>query len=213
MTPAELTQALESRVPQAVRATHAYRGDATVVVNREHLIDLARMLKEDSAFQMNFLIDITAVDFSSFGSKPLPGLFVSSGVSVRPSLQIPDQERWPGPAGAERFAVVYHLFSLRFKHRLRLAVPVEEREAEVDSLIPLWAAADWLEREVWDMFGIRFRGHPNLKRILMYDEFVGHPLRKDYPVNKRQPLIGPEENSQVATPNSQSGRMGIVEVV
>ena len=64
-------------------------------------------------------------------------------------------------------------------------------DAEVDSLTSLWAGADWLEREVWDMFGIRFRGHPNLKRILMYDEFVGHPLRKDYPVNKRQPLIGP----------------------
>jgi NADH-quinone oxidoreductase subunit C len=87
--------------------------------------------------------------------------------------------------------VVYHLFSLSRKHRLRLEVPVEEADAEVDSVTTLWAGADWLEREVWDMFGIRFRGHQNLKRILMYDEFVGHPLRKDYPVNKRQPLIGP----------------------
>ena len=72
-----------------------------------------------------------------------------------------------------------------------MQVPVEEADPEVDSLTPLWAGADWLEREVWDMFGIRFRGHPNLKRILMYQEFVGHPLRKDYPVNRRQPLIGP----------------------
>ena len=61
----------------------------------------------------------------------------------------------------------------------------------MDSLTSLWAGADWLEREVWDMFGIRFQGHSDLKRILMYDEFEGHPLRKDYPVNKRQPLIGP----------------------
>ncbi len=64
-------------------------------------------------------------------------------------------------------------------------------DAEVDSLTSLWAGANWLEREVWDMFGIGFRGHPDLKRILMYKEFEGHPLRKDYPVNKRQPLIGP----------------------
>jgi NADH-quinone oxidoreductase subunit C len=83
------------------------------------------------------------------------------------------------------------LFSLPLKHRLRLQVPVEEADAEVESVTSIWAAADWFEREVWDMFGIRFRGHPNLKRILMYEEFVGHPLRKDYPVNKRQPLIGP----------------------
>jgi NADH-quinone oxidoreductase subunit C len=86
---------------------------------------------------------------------------------------------------------VYHVFSLHHKHRLRLEVPVEEADPEVDTVTPLWAGANWYEREVWDMFGIRFRGHPNLKRILMYKEFVGHPLRKDYPVNKRQPLIGP----------------------
>ncbi len=88
--------------------------------------------------------------------------------------------------------VAYHFYSLVHKHRLRLLVPVEESEVELDSLTPLWAGADWLEREVWDMFGIRFQGHPDLKRILMYEEFEGHPLRKDYPVNKRQPLIGPE---------------------
>jgi NADH-quinone oxidoreductase subunit C len=74
---------------------------------------------------------------------------------------------------------------------LRLVVPVDEAEAEVDSLASLWPAANWLEREVWDMFGIVFRNHPDLKRILLYAEFQGHPLRKDYPVKKRQPLIGP----------------------
>jgi NADH-quinone oxidoreductase subunit C len=69
-------------------------------------------------------------------------------------------------------------------------VPVEEAAAEVDSLTSVWPGANWLEREVWDMFGIRFRGHPDLKRILMYEGFEGHPLRKDYPVKRRQPLIG-----------------------
>ena len=191
MTAAGLIQALEERFPRAVRAAHAYRGDATVIVSRESLLHVARTLKEDPAFQMNFLMDVTAVDFSSFGKKPSPAFFASSGVAVRPSPEIPDQERWPGPPGPGRFAVVYHLFSLPLKHRLRVEVLVEEADAEVDSLTSLWASADWLEREVWDMFGIRFRGHPNLTRILMYEEFVGHPLRKDYAVNKRQPLIGP----------------------
>jgi NADH-quinone oxidoreductase subunit C len=191
MTAASLIQAVRDRFPQAVQGAHMYRGDATVLLSREFLLDVARSLKEDPAFQMNVLMDLTAVDFSAFRKKPAPAFFASSGVAVRPSPEIPDEDPWPGPPAA-RFVVVYHFFSVSLKHRLRLEVPlVEEGEAEVDSLTSLWAGADWLEREVWDMFGIRFRGHPNLKRILTYDEFVGHPLRKDYPVNKRQPLIGP----------------------
>jgi NADH-quinone oxidoreductase subunit C len=91
-----------------------------------------------------------------------------------------------------RFDIVYHLLSLPFNRRLRLKVPVEDGTSIVESLTPWWGSADWLEREVWDMFGIRFAGHPNLKRILMYEEFQGHPLRKDYPIRKRQPLIGPK---------------------
>jgi NADH-quinone oxidoreductase subunit C len=191
MTADSLLQAIKERFPEATRACHSYRGDATVVIGREFLLDIARTLKTDPAFQMNFLMDLTAVDFSAFGSKPSPAFFSSSGVPAKPSPQLPDPDPWPGPPGPERFVVVYHFFSLPLKHRLRLEVPLDEADAEVDSLTSLWACANWLEREVWDMFGIRFRGHPSLTRILMYEEFVGHPLRKDYPVNQRQPLIGP----------------------
>ena len=91
-----------------------------------------------------------------------------------------------------RFDVVYHLVSLPFNQRLRIKVPVDGDIPAVDSLTSLWGSADWLEREVWDMFGVRFTGHPNLKRILLYEEFQGHPLRKDYPIHRRQPLIGPK---------------------
>jgi NADH-quinone oxidoreductase subunit C len=191
MNDTALIQALKDRFPEAIKASHSYRGDATVIVGREFLLEVARTLKEDPIFQMNFLMDVTAVDFSAFGTKPSPAFFSSSGVAVKPSTEIPDPDPWPGPSGPERFVVVYHFFSLPLKHRLRVVVPVDEVDAEVDSLTALWAGADWLEREVWDMFGIRFRGHQNLKRILMYNEFVGHPLRKDFPVNRRQPLIGP----------------------
>lgn len=191
MTADALIQAIEERLPAAVIACHCYRGDATARIGRDFLVEVARMLKEDPVFQMNFLMDLTAVDFSAFGAKRSPAFFNSSGAGAGPPRQIPDEDPWPGPPGPERFVVVYHFFSLPLKHRLRVEVPVDEADAEVDSLTSLWASADWFEREVWDMFGIRFRGHPNLKRILMYDEFVGHPLRKDYPVNRRQPLIGP----------------------
>jgi NADH-quinone oxidoreductase subunit C len=81
-----------------------------------------------------------------------------------------------------RFDVVYHLYSLPYSHRVRLKVPVEEEDAEVDSLCGLWSGANFMEREVYDMFGIRFRGHPDLRRILMPEDWVGHPLRKDFPL-------------------------------
>jgi NADH-quinone oxidoreductase subunit C len=191
MKNSSLIESVSDKFPDAVLASHAYRGDETVVLRRESLLEVAQFLKSDPATQMNFLMDLTAVDYSAFGKSPAPAFFASSGVSVSSSAQIPDDDPWPGPPAEARFVVAYHFYSLKHKHRLRLVVPVEEDDAELDSLTPLWAAADWLEREVWDMFGIRFRGHPNLKRILMYEEFEGHPLRKDYPVNKRQPLIGP----------------------
>jgi NADH-quinone oxidoreductase subunit C len=191
MNTPSLIQLVRDGFPEAVLAAHTYRGDETVVLRPEFLLRVARLLKEDPACEMNFLMDLTAVDYSAFGKRPTPAFFASSGVAVSPSSQIPDEDPWPGPPEKSRFAVVYHFFSLKHKHRLRLVVPLDETDAAVDSLTPLWAGADWLEREVWDMFGICFRGHPNLKRILMYEEFKGHPLRKDYPVDKRQPLIGP----------------------
>jgi len=185
-----LVETLGQRFPDAVAGSHTYRGDATVILHRGSLLEVARFLRDDPALQMNYLMDLTAVDYSAFGKKPTPAFFPSSGVSVRTSPEIPDEDPWPGPPGTSRFAVVYHFYSMAHKHRLRLVVPVEEADAAVDSLCSLWPGANWLEREVWDMFGIAFRGHPDLKRILMYDEFEGHPLRKDYPVKKRQPLIG-----------------------
>ena len=92
-----------------------------------------------------------------------------------------------------RFEVVYHLYSLEKKHRVRIKTRVPEEDPVIDSVIPVWAGMDWYEREAYDMYGIVFRNHSNLKRILMYESFVGHPLRKDYPKAKRQPTIGPDE--------------------
>jgi len=94
-----------------------------------------------------------------------------------------------------RFEVVYHLYSLEHGQRLRIKVGVGAEDCAVDTMTGLWPAADWLEREVWDLYGIHFRGHPDLRRILLYEEFEGHPLRKDYPKKRRQPLVAglPEE--------------------
>jgi NADH-quinone oxidoreductase subunit C len=88
-----------------------------------------------------------------------------------------------------RFEVVYQLTSIKRRQRLRVRVPVPENDPAVESLTPLWSGANFMEREVWDLFGIRFVDHPDLRRILLYEEFQGHPLRKDYPVNLWQPRV------------------------
>ena len=131
------------------------------MIKRENFLEVVRFIKDDGAFDMNVLIDLTVVD----------GLIM----------------KW-----APRFEAVYHFLSMKHNHRLRLKVRVEEKDAVMPTLTKLWPVADWFEREAWDMYGVRFDGHPNLKRILMYEEFSGHPLRKVYPYNKRQPLIGPK---------------------
>jgi NADH-quinone oxidoreductase subunit C len=127
------------------------------VLDRLGLRESFRFFKEDSKLRLDFLSDITAVDYW--------------------------QKKEP------RFEVVYQVASLKGGQRLRVRVPVPEEDATVDSLVPLWKGANFLEREVWDLFGIRFIDHPDLRRILLYEEFQGHPLRKDYPVNLWQPRV------------------------
>ena len=97
-----------------------------------------------------------------------------------------------------RFEVVYQLVSTTLHHRLRVKAPVDDVDPVVPTATGLWKSANWAEREVFDMFGIRFAGHPDLRRILMYPEFQGHPLRKDYPLHQRQPLV--PERDPIARP-------------
>jgi len=95
------------------------------------------------------------------------------------------------PDRRDRFEMVYHLFSLTLNERIRIKLALPESAASVASLTGLWKNADWLEREAFDMFGVRFDGHPDLRRLFMDEGFAGHPLRKDFPLRKRQPRIAP----------------------
>lgn len=98
-----------------------------------------------------------------------------------------------------RFEVIWHLYSTTHKQRLRLKVAVPQEDPRCPSLSLLWPGFNWFERETWDLYGIVFAGHPNLKRVLMYEQFVGHPLRKDYPVDGRQPLVEMRQVREVPT--------------
>jgi NADH-quinone oxidoreductase subunit C len=160
----EILQRLRDRFGAAIVDTHESLGDTTAVVDRAALVDILRHCRDEPDLSFDMLTDLTAADYL----------------------------KYPGREAGPRFEVVYQLTSLPHNHRLRLKVRVDEDDAVVPTAVELWPIADWLEREVWDMFGVRFAGHPNLRRLLMYEEFVGHALRKDYPINRRQPLIGPK---------------------
>jgi NADH-quinone oxidoreductase subunit C len=99
---------------------------------------------------------------------------------------------WPGRQ--ERFEVVLHLRSMKHDHRIRVKTTATEAEGQVDSLTPLYKGANWFEREAYDMYGVKFAGHPDLRRILLWEAFEGHPLRKDYPKTRRQCPIPFREN-------------------
>ena len=154
-----LIELLKQQFPDAVLETSSQCGDETVVLDASRWRSVACFLRDTEASDMNMLVDLTAVDF---------------------------------PDRSPRFEVVAHLLSLNHGHRLRLKARVGAPDgsgAAIESLASIWASANWLERECWDMFGVVFEGHPDLRRILLYKEFEGHPLRKDYPASRTQPLV------------------------
>ena len=144
----------------AIVAHEEQHGQLILQVAKERLVDVATTLRDDPQLKFDHLTDITAVDYLEYNPAG-------------------------GPAGEgrnPRFDVVYHLYSIGRSQRVRLKVAVEEDDTTVPSVTGLWAAANWAERETYDMYGIEFAGHPNMTRILMPDDWQGHPLRKDYPL-------------------------------
>jgi NADH-quinone oxidoreductase subunit C len=164
---------LRSDLADAVLSQHEQHGDATVVVAKDRLLEVLGFLHEQSDLDFDMLSDLTAVDH-------LERRGLDGGGAQR-------RDGDPPP----RFEVVYHLYSIIHNHRLRVKVGIDLGDCEVESVVAIWPAANWMEREVFDLYGIRFSNHPDLRRILLYEEFEGHPLRKDYPKTRRQPLVGP----------------------
>lgn len=131
----------------------------TIIVKKEDIFQLLKFLKNDEDLNYDMLMDITVIDY----------------------LKHPVKRK-------ERFEIVYILYSFTKFHRVIIKTPVSLKEPNIDSVCSLWKSADWAEREAYDMYGIKFNNHHNLKRILNHHEFVGYPLRKDYPIKKRQEL-------------------------
>jgi len=166
-------------VPGLVETKEAH-GETTLVVDPARLVEAATHLRDEQGF--DFLSDITATDYLGWGSAGVSGYI---GTAQGRNLNEPmtqGYQRQPDPK-PKRFTMNYHLLALRRGdgRRVRVQVWLDDAEA-VPSVVGVWPTADWHEREAWDMMGIPVDGHPNLARILMDDDWEGHPLRKDYPI-------------------------------
>ncbi len=179
----KVLDALTAKHGSAVVRTGSAHGDEIAWIKRENLVEVARWLKDDPAMAFDSPVFVTAIDWLDW----------------HPAGR-PPSEAWT--EDKPRFTVCYQLRSLAHRHRIRLEIEVPEHDARVASLAELWPAFNWQEREAFDMYGIRFDGHPDLRRIYLYEEFVGYPLRKDYPKEKRQPLVR-RDDLPVAVPKPE----------
>jgi NADH-quinone oxidoreductase subunit C len=176
-------------VPGLVETKEAY-GETTLVVDPARLLEACTYLRDEEGFDM--LVDLTAVDYLGWASKGVAGYIgTASGRDInRPSTQ--GLQALPAPK-PKRFAVNYHLLAIRRgAPRVRVQVWVDDGEP-VSSVVAIWPTADWHEREQFDLMGIPFEGHPNLSRIIMDDDWEGHPLRKDYPIGGEPVRFSGEE--------------------
>lgn len=150
-------EAVNTGLPDVLKDSKEFRGELTLIVAPEDVSQVMHFLRDTSGLVYNFLSDISAVDY------------------------YPDYDR------EGRFGVSYHLYSMLYNRRLRIKTFVDEDDPKVPTVTDVWLSADWLEREIFDMMGITFEGHPDLRRVLMPKDWHGHPHRRDYPLGYETP--------------------------
>lgn len=178
-----LAARIDARFGQKLTRVDSTCGELTYQLDKDDLIEVARALRDEPDFHFEMLIDVCGVDYLTYGSdewttQSAAGSGYSRGVEREPVIL--DEADTFDP---ERFAVVYHLLSLRNNARLRLRIFTGDANPPiVKSVVNIWNSANWFEREAFDLFGILFEGHPDLRRILTDYGFIGHPFRKDFPL-------------------------------
>ena len=178
----------------------------------ERLLDVCTRLRDDPELGFEQLIDLCAVDYAAYGEADweTSETATSGGFSRGVGRGAFSEEGW----GGKRFAVVYHLLSVTHNARLRLKVYVEGEYPRIPSVIAVWASANWFEREAFDLFGILFEGHPDLRRLLTDYGFVGHPFRKDFPlIGQVEMRYDPEKGRVVYEPVTIAERTLVPRVI
>jgi len=214
MTPTERLEELE----QALGATFGKlgcelardRGELTLTVPRERVLEVMRRLRDGDAFRFAECVDVCGVDYLTYGGAEWATSAASSTGFGRAASR---GAAAPGES-ARRFAVAYHLLSVALNQRLRVKVYLDAAEPIVDSVVDVWRGVDWFEREAFDMYGILFAGHPDLRRILTDYGFIGHPFRKDFPLSGHVEMrYDPEQQRVVYEPVSVEPRVLVPRVI
>ncbi len=154
-------------------------GEVTLVVPAHHLTQICLILRDHPDFSFEQLIDLCGVDYAAYGQSE----WETTAAATDGFGRAVDRDPVVNNDNPQRFAVVYHLLSLQMNRRLRVRVYADAQQPRVTSVISIWPVADWFEREAFDLYGILFDGHPDLRRILTDYGFVGHPFRKDFPLS------------------------------
>jgi NADH-quinone oxidoreductase subunit C len=186
-----LADLVPAKLGSAIVGSSIHAGELTVEVNRDAIHATCFRLRDDPDFSFEQLIDLCGVDYSTYGAE---------GPTARRE----------GP----RFAVVYHLLSVRHNRRLRVRVRLDGEPPVLSSVTDIWHSANWYEREAFDLFGIVFDGHPDLRRILTDYGFIGHPFRKDFPlIGQVEMRYDPERKRVVYQPVSIDARVLVPRVI
>lgn len=190
-----------------VSCTEAH-GETSTVIARAKLPEVCRALRDEAEFRFEQLIDLCGVDYADYG-KSTHG---EGGLTAEDVIEFPDypERHWSGP----RYAVVYHLLSVTLNQRLRVKTFLTDEMPLADSVMDIWPVANWYEREAFDLFGIVFEGHPDLRRLLTDYGFIGHPMRKDFPlIGQVEMRYDPEKQRVVYQPVSIENRVLVPRVI
>ena len=208
-----LRLAVARALPDQLRSVANHTGELTYEVAADRLLETAIVLRDAPELKFDMCMDVCGVDYLEHGraewkTQDATSSGFSRGVARGPALDAP-------VAAGRRFAVVYHLLSIALNQRLRLRVfCADDAEPMVDSVTGIWAGVDWFERETFDMFGILFKGHPDLRRLLTDYGFIGHPFRKDFPLSGNVEVrYDPEKGRVVYQPVTIEPRVLVPKVI
>lgn len=210
-----ILQWVQDRFPEALTGHSEHRGELTLEIDRMALVELCKQLRDSETMSFEQLIDICGVDYSQYGYSEggLPIRTFSGQQKLSEQVDEPAHETvgtWQGP----RFAAVYQLLSLANNARLRLRVYPDEESLIVPSVVGVWDSANWFEREAFDLYGIVFDGHPDLRRLLTDYGFIGHPFRKDFPlVGNVEMRYDPDKGRVVYQPVTTQPRTLVPKVI